>query len=107
MSLWLEGLAGRVPSPQGTLGLCTPTDSAWTRPLPLPLPLNPTLTLILTQAPSSTPTCSPASGQYGCPQPEIDSLPLPTSRAEKETKSKMEKITEIRDLTTQIMNIKR
>ena len=33
--------------------------------------------------------------------------PIPTSRAEKETKAKVEKILEIRDLTTQIMNIKR
>uniref|UniRef100_A0A8C9KFF9 Cilia and flagella associated protein 100 n=1 Tax=Panthera tigris altaica TaxID=74533 RepID=A0A8C9KFF9_PANTA len=32
--------------------------------------------------------------------------PIPTSRAEKETKAKVEKILEIRDLTTQIMNIK-
>lgn len=38
-----------------------------------------------------------------------DWLPVPTPppRAEKETKAKVEKIIEIRDLTTQIMNIKR
>lgn len=38
-----------------------------------------------------------------------DWLPAPTPppRAEKETKAKVEKIIEIRDLTTQIMNIKR
>lgn len=33
--------------------------------------------------------------------------PIPTPRAEKETKAKVEKIIEIRELTTQIMNIKR
>lgn len=68
----------------------------------------PTSTPDPNQASGSSPTSSLARERCGL----FNSLrlaPCPTLpfRAEKETKVKIEKITEIRELTTQIMNIKR
>lgn len=91
MSLWPEGL----------VGLCKPPNLDCTQPQPRLHP-GPQTRLLIAPPPPAWPESSLASELS-----EIGSLPHPTLRAEKETKVKIEKITEIRDLTTQIMNIKR
>lgn len=96
MSLWPEGLVGHAPGPPGPVQTTRPSLHPASAPASTPDP---------NRAPGSSPTTSLAA-------PRGNSLRLafcPTLpfRAEKETKVKIEKITEIRDLTTQIMNIKR
>lgn len=91
-------LAGRLASP----GPVQPThpclDPAGRAPPPPPAP-----------GPWQLPHRQPGLRAVWMPLLVCDWLPAPTPppRAEKETKAKVEKIIEIRDLTTQIMNIKR
>ena len=54
---------------------------------------------------AAPPPAPQTEGSVDAPLSPFSSAPSP--RADKESKAKMEKILEIRELTTQIMNIKR